>query len=137
MYNDTITRHDLLETVRATAKEILDYDTDATDIDDLDDAIHENADGLVNVYTYACIQEWITAGMPDADDYGADAPIHDEPDSTTGRVYREASVAMYYWYRDELTNAVAELLEERNNIDETQAELDAYLDTPTREDEVK
>ena len=114
--NGEVTRADLLEAVRATAQEILEYDTEATDIDELYDAIHESADGLVNVYTYACIQEWITAGMPDAEDYGADAPIHEEPESTTARIYREASVAMYYWYADGLRCELSDLLEERNEV---------------------
>lgn len=122
MYNDTITERDLLESVRIVAQEILDYNPDATDPDDLDDAIHEQADGMVNVYTYACIQEWLAVGMPDAEDYGAD---------TGGTIIQQVMASMYFWYRDQLTEALADML------DPKQAEIDAYLDTPTREDEVK
>ena len=114
--NGEVTRADLLEAVRVIAREILEYDTDATDIDELYDAIHEQADSLVNVYTYACIQEWLTVGMPDAEEYGADAPTHENPESTTDRIYREASVAMYYWYADGLRCELSDLLEERNEV---------------------
>ncbi len=114
--NGEITRADLLENVRASAQEILDYKPEARDIDDLYDDIHEQADSLVNIYYLGAVQEWVVAGMPDAEDYGADAPIHEEPESTTARIYREASVAMYYWYADEMTNALSDLLEARNEV---------------------
>ena len=128
MYNDTITEHDLLESVRLVAQEILDYNPDATDATDVMDAIHEQADGLVNVYYYACAQEWLAVGMPEVPE-----EFHGE---ATTDVNRLISLAMYNWYEGELVCAVEELLEERNEVDETQAEIDAYLDTPTREDEV-
>ena len=133
MYNDTITEYDLLESVRLVAREIMDYLPDETDEDDdpIREAINEHADSLVNVYHYACAQEWLAVGMPDSIDYTGE---HAE-----GDINRQITVAMYYWYNDKLTNAVHDLMTIRNGaeVDETQAELDAFWDTPTREDEVK
>jgi hypothetical protein len=136
MYNDTITEHDLLESVRGAITEMLDYhfiDTDTAVTEDFDEALHEYADGLVNVYYTGAVEEWAVAGYPDIEDLGGEYPEHDKNDTTLQRIAREASVAMYYWYHTELTRE----LEERLNPDEKQAEIDAYLDTPTREDEVK
>jgi hypothetical protein len=111
---------------------MLEYN-DGTTVDDFEDALHEYADGMVNVYYTGVIEEWAVAGYPDADDYSGEYPVHGWDDTTLQRVAREATVAMYYWYRDELTCE----LDKRLNPDEKQAEIDAYLDTPTREDEVK
>ena len=125
MYNDTITERDLLESVRLAAQEILDYHGGLIlDVDDVDDDIHEQADGLVNVYTYACMQEWLAVGMPEAEDYTGE--------QAEGTIIGQVMAGMYYWYRDQLTEAVRDLV----NPDEKQAELDAFWSTPTREDEV-
>jgi len=132
MTNDTITRHDLLENVRGAVTEMLEYN-DGTTVDDFEDALHEYADGMINVYYTGAIEEWAVAGYPDAEDFGGCYPEHGKDDTTLQRVASEATVAMYYWYRDELTCE----LDKRLNPDEKQAEIDAYLDTPTREDEVK
>lgn len=107
MYNDTITEFDLLESVRHTAREILEYNTDATDIDDLADAIAESADGLVNVYTYACAQEWLAVGMPTPEDFG----LENHP---SGDIHKTISYCMYYWYDNKLTLELTELLDARN-----------------------
>jgi hypothetical protein len=112
--DNEITRADLLERVRAVAEEILEYNPDATDTDALYDAIYEQADGLVNVYTHAGIQEWLVAGMPDAEDFGGEAPHHENPEDTTARIYREASVAMYYWYADTLREELDSLIAKRD-----------------------
>jgi hypothetical protein len=105
--NGELTRADLMETIRATAQEILDYNLSATEIDDLYDAIHENADGLVNPYYGACAQEWLVANMPDPDDYG----MSTEPDDD---INRRISIAMYGWYAHELSLVLEDLLTERN-----------------------
>jgi len=131
MYNDTITRADLLESVRGAITEMLDYAPNATSDDDFEEALHEYADGLVNVYHTGAVEEWAVAGYPDAEDLGGVYPEHLRDDTTLQRVAREASVAMYYWYHTELTRELGE------RFDPKQAEIDAYLDTPTREDEVK
>ena len=132
MYNDTITEYDLLESVRLVAQEILDYNPDETDEDSdaIREAIHEHADSLVNVYQYPCAQEWLAVNMPDPEDYGLES---------IGTINDQIATAMYCWYNDKLTNAVHDLMTIRNGdeVDETQAELDAFWDTPTREDEVK
>jgi hypothetical protein len=130
MTNDTITRHDLLESVRGAVTEMLEYN-DGTTVDDFEDALHEYAGGLVNVYYTGVIEEWEVAGYPDAEDFGGCYPEQLRDDTTLQRVAREASVAMYYWYHTQLTRELGE------HFDPKQAEIDAYLDTPTREDEVK
>ena len=131
MTNDTITVHDLLESVRGAVTEMMEYNNGTT-LDDFEDALHEYADGMVSVYYTRAVEEWAVAGYPDAEDLGGWYPEHDKDDTTLQRIAREASVAMYYWYHTELTRE----LEERLNPDETQAELDAFWSTPTREDEV-
>ena len=131
MINDTITRHDLLEQVSRAVNEMMDYSPDAITIEAFDTALHEYADGLVNVYYTGAIEEWAVAGYPDAEDFGGEYPEHDKDDSTLNRIAREASVAMYYWYYTELTRELSE------RFDPTQRELDMFWSTPTREDEVK
>ena len=105
--NGELTRADLMETIRATAQEILEYNPDATDIGELYDAIHENADGLVNVYTYACAQEWLIANMPDPEDYDLECAPEDD-------INRRITIAMYGWYADELRLVLEDMLTARN-----------------------
>lgn len=114
MSNEIITEYNLLENVRLVALEVMNYNPDATDIGELAAATSEQAEGLVNVYYYGCVQEWVAVGMPNVEDYGSDAPIHDEDDITTGRIYREASAAMYWWYEEKITDVLIQLLEQRN-----------------------
>lgn len=111
MYNDTITERDLLETVRMVAKEILDYNPDATELQDLDDAISESADGLVNVYYRGCAEEWLVAGMPTPEDFG----LENHPE---GDIHKTIAYTMYYWYDERVREAVAQLLEQRNDASE-------------------
>lgn len=94
MYHDTITEFDLLESVRAVAREILEYNPDAVSTDDLEDALHEQADSLVNVYTYACAQEWLAVGMPTTDELVGE--------TFEGDVHKQIAFAMYYWYQNQL-----------------------------------
>jgi hypothetical protein len=106
MYNDTITEHDIMETVRESAKEILKYNTEARDLDDVIDEIHDTADGLVNPYYYACAHEWLVVGMPSPEDFDLEGE---------GDINRRIAIAMYGWYSQRLTEEVEELLDERED----------------------
>jgi hypothetical protein len=86
---------------------------DGATVDDFDEALHEYADGLINVYYTGAIEEWATAGYPDAEELGGEYPEHNKDDATIQRVAREASVAMYYWYHTELTRELGEQLTAR------------------------
>lgn len=105
--SDEITERDLLEAVRATAQEILDWNPDATDIDQLpDNTLNESADGLVNVYTYPCAQEWLAVGMPLTEDLVGE--------TFEGDVHEQIRFGMYFWYQNQLIEELTELLDARN-----------------------
>jgi hypothetical protein len=99
----------MMSAVESAADEIMEYNPDAVDVDDVCDAIDEQADGLVNVYTRNCIEEWLVAGMPDAEDYGAD---------TGGTIIQQVMQAMFFWYRDELTSRVDMLIANKSEVND-------------------
>jgi hypothetical protein len=120
--NDTITEHDLLEAVRGSVAEMIEY-TKSLNADDYDDYISEQADSLVSPWYTGVINEWYAANCPDAELLGGEYPEHDKEDSTLMRIAREASVAMYYWYHAELVRELDEQLEQ------AQEDIDAGHDT--------
>lgn len=111
MSNDTITVYGLLETVRMVAREVMEYNPDATDIDELYDAISEHADGLVNVYYRGCAEEWLAVGMPTPKDFG----LENHP---SGDIHQTIAYTMYYWYDERVREAVKQLLDQRNDANE-------------------
>jgi hypothetical protein len=113
--NDTITELDLLESVRGAVSEMMEY-RDSTELDDFEDDITEQADGLVNVWYTGAITEWYACNCPDAEMLGGEYPEHRPEDTTLMRVAREAQVAMYYWYHTEITRELTNRLNgEENN----------------------
>lgn len=94
----------LLDSVKVSAIEIMRDNPEALDLDQLERAIDETADSLVNVYTYDCLQEWLAAGMPEAEEYGID---------TGGTIIEQVMACMFFWYRERLTEEITELLEAR------------------------
>lgn len=101
---------EMRESIRVAAGEIVADYPDAVDVDDVHEIIWETADGLVNVYTYPCVQEWVAAGMPDFDDFFMDA---NPGDSITEQIQR----VMFLWYESKLHAAVAEMIAERNEME--------------------
>jgi hypothetical protein len=94
------TIQDMRESIKLAALEIIEWNENAG-LDELHDAISEQSDSLVNVYTRPCVEEWLAAGMPTLDEYGVE---------TSGDTIKDISAAMFFWYENELRNTLAELL---------------------------
>ncbi len=103
----------MMSAIESAADEIMEYNPDAVDMDDdnVRDAIREYADGLVNVYTRNCIEEWLVAGMPEAEDYGAEA-------SPDGTIVERVMLGMFFWYEEKLTDRVDMLIANKGEVND-------------------
>jgi hypothetical protein len=113
---ETPNEFELQQSVRAAAEEIMEWNSDATDVFDLVDAIHEQAEGLLNVYYYGCTQEWVAVGMPTLEDF--DLEIHN---LTNKDIHAQISTIMFCWYKTNLERVVEELIEVRTAQNEVNA----------------
>jgi hypothetical protein len=91
--------------VRSAGAEILEYNPEAVTVSDLDDAITEQADGLVPVYYGEQVREWYALGLPELDDEGM----------SDGSIFGGITGVLFEHYHRELTAVVSELLEGRGN----------------------
>lgn len=101
---ENTTRAGMLETIELASREIVEYLTDENgeiDTTNLDDALTDNADSLVPVYTGERYREWYAADFPQPDDYGLES-VGTSEDMATG---------LFGWYLEALTRKVSELLE--------------------------
>ena len=94
---------DIWQSVRDAGAEILEYNRDAVDVSDVADAITEQADGLIPVYTGEQVREWYALGLPDLDDSGM----------SDGSVFGTITASLFEWYHRELWQVVEDLLGER------------------------
>jgi ribulose 1,5-bisphosphate synthetase/thiazole synthase len=96
------TIQDMRESIKLAAREIIEWNA-GMNVEQLDDAIAEQSDSLVNVYTRPCVEEWLAAGMPTLDEYGIES---------SGEIFKDIMAAMFFWYENELREVLAELLGE-------------------------
>ena len=96
------TIQDMRESIKLAAREIIEWNA-GMNVEQLDDAIAEQSDSLVNVYTRPCVEEWLAAGMPTLNEYGI---------ASSGEIFEDIMAAMFFWYENELREVLAELLGE-------------------------
>lgn len=93
------------QSVRDAGAEILQYNADAVDVDDVADAITEHADGLVPVYYGEQVREWYALGLPSVDEFGLGEP--------SGDIFRDIQGALFGWYHGELWRVVEGILADK------------------------
>lgn len=97
------TYSEIWHSVRQAGREILEYNPEAVEVYEVDEAITEQADSLVPAYYSEQVHEWLALGMPEVEDSGM----------SDGSTFGNITGALFEHYRKELTAVVSEMLAER------------------------